>query len=342
MFEDKNPISLFFTSGPGAAFAKFMATKKRMAIRILAVLFLSYAAATIASSVLVNILMDTKTGKKKSKATAVLKKISYKKGKRFNYVKMRRVVINRNLFNSKGEYPDENQSADAEDNSPKKVFDPYAKCQKSRLNITLLGTIFVGSEDSSLATIKESGYDVADIYKSGDFIIGNDDAQIVAVLRNKVVINNNGIKECIEFDEKKLRKTSQSYEPTDNNNLPNLGGGINSGLTEAEGGCVVLEGSYVEEELGEGFSKVITAARLVPNMENNAVSGFKIFAINQSSLLGKAGFKNGDVITQVNDTSLKLPEQGFALYEAFQDEREIRIHVMRGGKTPKSLCVKIK
>jgi type II secretion system protein C len=336
----KNEIFEKFSSGKWKILTGFFQNQKKNIAIVLVVCLIAYLVATIASSFVVGVFMDHMDESQKMMARRSSNNSSKSsfRGDRFNYVTMRRKVIGRNLFNSSGEYPEE-KKLDQDEVEERKEFDPYAKCQKSRLNVKLLGTIYMGNPEKSMATIKETGYDIADIYKTGDSIIGHDEAQVVAVVRNKVVINNNGIKECIEFEQKNNRAT-KSYQPTDSNeDFEHLDSGQNS---ETTGGCVILEGGYVESELGEGFSKIITAARLVPNMENNSVSGFKMFAINQSSLLGKIGFKNGDIVTQVNDTSLKLPEHGFALYEAFQDERDISIYVLRGGKTPKTLCVKIK
>ena len=104
----------------------------------------------------------------------------------------------------------------------------------------------------------------------------------------------------------------------------------------------MLEEKYVQDELGPGFGTIIQKARLVPNTADGQMNGFKIFAIDQASLLGKTGLQNGDIITQVNETSLKQPEQGFALYQAFQDEREVRIHILRRGTTPMMITCRIK
>ncbi|MEZ4741097.1 MAG: type II secretion system protein N [Bdellovibrionota bacterium] len=347
MIKDKKSISSIFTSDFMQELKKFLLARKNIAFKVFAVFLASYGAAAIASSLLVNLLMGQIIDSSKKASVRVNSSpssVSMRKSDSINYVTMRRAVLERNIFNSTGEFPDETVPEDDQQDKGKKVFDPHAKCQKSSLNLSLLGTIFLGSETTSLATLKESGYSDADIYKAGDYIIGNDEAQVVAVLRKRVVINNQGVKECIEIEEKEVGTSSLSYDPSVvankssdpfNNQSKPLG-------AETDGGCVTLTGTFVEGELGEGFSKVITSARLVPNMENNAVSGFKIFAINKSSLFGKVGFKDGDIITQVNDVSLKQPEQGFALYEAFQNEREINIHVMRGGKTPQTLCVRIK
>ena len=93
------------------------------------------------------------------------------------------------------------------------------------------------------------------------------------------------------------------------------------------------------------LATIIQKARLVPNTQDNQMTGFKIFAIDQASLLGKTGLKNGDVITAVNDTSLKQPEQGFSLYQEGVpgDEKEITIQdILRGGTTPMTITCRIK
>ena len=339
-----NRMTDILKSGPFGFISKAIGARKTQMAEVAAVLFVSYVCATIASSFIASTLMEQAAGIKISQTSpATNKSASNIQEKKLNYMQFRKNVMGRNLFNSSGEVPDESAAATEPKDGGAKVFDPTAKCEKSKINLTLLGTIFMGSEENSLATVKEAGVDDADIYKPGDFIVGNDGAQIVAISRKKVVINNNGVKECLDIDEKEDTRTSPSFDPQgrDSAGASAATAGESKGA-EVEGGCVTLEGGYVETELGDGFSKIMTAARLVPNMEENKVSGFKIFAINTSSIFGKVGFKNGDIVTQVNDTSLKLPEQGFALYEAFQDEREINIHVLRGGQTPKTLCVKIK
>jgi type II secretion system protein C len=348
MYEENSSITGILKSGPMIAFTKVLGKQKARVVEVASVLFIAYVCATIASSIIVSTLMDKAVLKDRKPAAAAAAAAASTNAnplnteRKVNYVLLRKSIMSRNLFNSTGEVPDESEGVTDTQNGSKKVFDPTAKCEKSKLSLTLLGTIFMGSEENSLATVKEAGFDDADIYKAGDFIVGNDGAQIVAVTRKKVVINNNGIKECLSIDEKEDSRASPSFDPQATESATTGATKDGAAATESEGGCVSLEGGYVETELGDGFGKIITAARLVPNMEENKVSGFKIFAINTSSLFGKVGFKNGDIITQVNDVSLKLPEQGFALYEAFQDEREISIHVLRGGQTPKTLCVKIK
>ena len=103
-----------------------------------------------------------------------------------------------------------------------------------------------------------------------------------------------------------------------------------------------MSSEWVEKELGPGFSKVIQSARLVPNtIDEDRVNGFKIFAIKPGTLFSKVGFRNGDIIQKVNDVSLEQVEQGFALYQTFQEDQEIVFNIVRKDN-PKTISVMIK
>lgn len=310
--------------------------------RGLLILALAYVSASGFSAFLVSGLM--------SKALAAMNRASRRQGEAnitsfsgpsSNYHDIQKGIKERNLFNKTGEYPDESMTG-AKAGREKKTssFDINAACSKPTINVELLGTIFMNG-GTSLATMQEQGYGESDIYREGDFIIGNEAVQIAKIERNRVILNNSGVKECIELTvvSKKILEgegtTAKAYAGSQG------GGASGETPTSVENSCM-LEEKYVQDELGPGFGTIIQKARLVPNTADGQMNGFKIFAIDQASLLGKTGLQNGDIITQVNETSLKQPEQGFALYQAFQDEREVRIHILRRGTTPMMITCRIK
>ena len=148
--------------------------------------------------------------------------------------------------------------------------------------MSLKGTIYIERGTGSIATVQESGYSETDVYREGDQIIGQDGASIARIERQRVVINNNGTKECIELDKSAKSSSSSSASappplPVEVDPAANQGGG--------PGGTVTLEEQYVQEELGEGYGNIIQKARLVPNTTDNQMNGFKIFAIAKKSLL---------------------------------------------------------
>ncbi|NRA43625.1 MAG: hypothetical protein HRU09_01580 [Oligoflexales bacterium] len=294
------------------------------------VLFTSYISASAVGAFMIPFIMDSVGKYKISKAAVSAPPVNLQGRPNFHSVKKQ--ILERNLFNLDGELPDESSKAEqAAVEKKKEDFDESAPCVPSKLKLSLIGTIFLGIEKNSMATIKEAGFDEADIYKAGDAIIGMDDALIVSIERNRVIINNSGNKECLEIKVAESDRGSLFDENRDNS----------PAVEEVEGGSVLLQASFVESELGDGFGKIIQSARLVPNTVENRVNGFKIFAIQKNTLLDKIGLQNGDVITQVNDTVMEA-EQGFALYQALLDERDITIRVLRQGKTPKTLHARIK
>lgn len=315
----------------------------RLLIHGVLVLAGSYVLASSISAFLMTKLMTNALGafNRMSKREAAATSLSMGGGD--NYRDIEKAIRDRNLFNSAGEFPDESKP-DSKGEKKTGTFDINAPCSKPTVNVQLVGTIYLAS-GGSVATMQEQGYSESDIYKEGDLIVGSDATSIVRIERNRVVLNNNGVKECLELATGGPKQAGGGFpevsasQPPAGSEVPGAGGGesASGGSTE-----VTFDEKYVRDELGEGFGTIIQKARLVPNTTDNQMNGFKIFAIDQSSILGKIGFQNGDIITQVNETSLKQPEQGFAVYQALQEEREVRFHMLRRGTTPITITVRIK
>ena len=256
-------------------------------------------------------------------------------GSTTNYREIEKAVKDRNLFNAAGEFPDE-KAVGGGDDRKLSSFDINAPCGKPTVNVDLIGTIYLGGP-GSIATLQEKGYGESDVYREGDLIVGNDQVAIAKIERSRVILNNHGLKECLELSVEPPKRPGDGFPA-----LSTTGSG---GVTPSEapvGNDCLLQEKYVQEELGPGFGTIIQKARLVPNTADNQMNGFKIFAIDPASLLAKTGLQNGDVITQVNETSLKQPEQGFALYQAFQDDKEVRIHILRQGTQPMMITCRIR
>lgn len=305
---------------------------KRFLVQAGATVLLAYFAATIFSSLLVPLIMKSVVADKGREALSNTSEemAQISPFSRPNFRDIRKAIMDRNVFNSDGEFPDEKEESAESEQNTSAVFDENAPCFPSKLNLTLVGTIYLGTDSKiSMATILEQGMDESDIYKVGDTIIGHEDVHIVDIFRNRVVLNNAGKKECIEIAgavasfSKETKKDSKKT------------------TTEENTGPVVLQSSWVESQLGEGFSKIIADVRLVPNTTaEGSINGFKIFKIPKGSLMDKVGFKDGDVITKVNESVLN--EQAFVLYDAFLNEKDITIQLLRNGKTPTVINVQIK
>ena len=96
-------------------------------------------------------------------------------------------VVNRNIFNSDGEVPDESDPVDMQDSNPTGEFSMTGPCDKSRLPLKLTGTIYMGDSESSLASILDTGANETDTYKVGDQIIENDGVVVAKIERKRVI-----------------------------------------------------------------------------------------------------------------------------------------------------------
>ena len=296
------------------------------------VLFLSYLAASTVSSFLIGFVSGAAIQPiRGQKVKAVRPDVR----KTLNYREVRKDVLKRNVFNSSGELPDESDPT-SNQNSPIAEFNVNDKCKKSSLPLELVGIIYSANPETALASVKEKGYSIADIYRAGDAVAGHEQAVVYAVQPNRLVLNNSGVKECLEIKVKKGRSFSSSPSPSEKKP-------VKSDSDPADGlSTVQLQSSFVEEALGPGFAKILESGRLVPYNRDGSMIGFKLIGVKAKSLWKKAGLNSGDVITSVNGESMAQPDKGFAFYESLQNEREIRVEYLKRGKTPSNISIEIK
>jgi len=245
-----------------------------------------------------------------------------------DYLELTDAVTNRNLFNSDGKFP-ERKKKKSEDTDEVKVFDENSECKKTKIPISLVGTIVAGRE--SMAIVQETGRKDSDVYRIGQAIYDFEEAIIHSVSRYEVVINNNSVKECLQL--KKPREATYGDE-----DYPEEPDAVVEEVS-AESKTYRVKSEFVEKELGPGMSNILQKARIVPISKDDEFQGFKIFAIKGGSLFTKIGLKNNDILKKVNGTVIQ-PDQGSLLLESFQTDREIVIEVLSGTK-PKTLTVLI-
>ena len=72
--------------------------------------------------------------------------------------------------------------------------------------------------------------------------------------------------------------------------------------------------------------------------DNGQILGYKLYRIKPMSLLGKMGLKDQDIITTINDKSMKN-NNIFLLYEGLHNDSEVKIQYERDGV---SYSIKVK
>lgn len=303
--------------------------KISVAIKASFTVLAAYVCASIIASMSTHFILDSIFAQTKATTGKATGQVDV--AKKLNYRDVRKAVLDRNIFNSSGEVPDKGEHGDE---SGGRNIDMAGQCNNPTLDLKVVGTIYLGGNDS-IVSVREANYSQSDNYRVSDYIIGHEGVQVVAIERGQMIVDNNGTKECYKIEKTKTKVAKKSsYKPKEK---------IKTSTSEeaTESGAVVLDSAWVESELGPGFSKIIQSARLVPNSTGDRVNGFKIFAIKSGTLFSKIGLKNGDIIQKVNDTSLEQVEQGFALYQTFQEDQEIVFNIIRSQK-PHTITVMIR
>lgn len=224
-------------------------------------------------------------------------------------------IIGRNIFNLAGNIPFEDMDSDDE-SFILKNFDRVPCTASEKAPVDLVGIIYTENGKTNLVTLKDSQATDADVYHEGDAIIGHTGYFVYKVTTPiSVQLRKKKTKICMSLPHTNDLITEEGFPVGNVENSENY----------------PIELDFVKSELGEGFSKILTAARLVPEVVDDKMQGFKIFSINPGTLFERIKLENGDIIQSVNGVNLQDPEQGFKIYEAFQDENNITLNVLRNG-----------
>jgi general secretion pathway protein C len=221
-------------------------------------------------------------------------------------------IIDRNIFNSQatglegipGEIPE---------NLP-----------PTPLQAQLLGTI-VGPADYpeySFAVIEDKVAKETSVYHVNDLV--QNQARIIQIERNRVVIYRDGRQESLLLFEQETPTVASS-----------------TSTSSKESGSVqvreVGEGTYEVsrqefESATNNMGTLLTQARIVPNLSEGQVDGYKVFAIKKGSLYEKIGLQNGDVIKNINGINISSPEKALQLFQDLRNESAFAVELTRNGQ----------
>ncbi|MBW2261930.1 MAG: hypothetical protein JRG91_08160 [Deltaproteobacteria bacterium] len=95
------------------------------------------------------------------------------------------------------------------------------------------------------------------------------------------------------------------------------------------------------EYLVDNKQMLMQSGRVLPNVEGDTINGFKVYGIRKTSLWGKLGIHNGDVVLSVNDTPMDGPDKAYEAFANLQGTDTMAVQVLRHGK-PQSFTYNIK
>jgi type II secretory pathway component PulC len=241
---------------------------------------------------------------------------------------LKRSIMMRNVFNSEGIVPPEAEDLAAGVKKTKDLDFAAVVCKEETLPVAVVGTIFTGNPFDSFVTVKDPKIADTDTYKAGAVVIDHEDYEVYKVNRGSVEFRKGDEKICIAlkgFEDKKPTPAAGASAEA-----PSGPKSVRPENVET----LEFDANLVQQEIGPGYANILNSAKLIPDVDGTGkVTGFKIIAISSGSLFDKMKLQNGDVINEVNGVNLQDASQGFKLYQALQEDREITVKLTRSGET---------
>lgn len=225
------------------------------------------------------------------------------------------VIVDRNIFNSQASALESIGQTDIPEDLP-----------PTPLQATLLGTV-IGPEGYSFAVIEDKTAKETGIYRVNDMI--QDQAKVIQIERNRVVVYREGRQESLLLFDKENSPTIATTTSTSSR------AGEDLEVREVSEGEYEISREEFEDATNN-LGTLLTQARVVPNLVDGEVTGYKIFAIKRGSLYEKIGLKNGDIIENINGIDISSPEKALQLFQDLRNESRFVVELTRRGK-PMSL-----
>ena len=109
-------------------------------------------------------------------------------------------------------------------------------------------------------------------------------------------------------------------------------GSISSSSSTVSGNEEGTEFEVSAEELDSQLAnlpRLLSEARAVPYFRSGKAIGMRLFAIRKNSLYEKVGLKNGDILLEINGTSLADPTQALQLFQELKSKRSLTLKIER-------------
>ena len=233
------------------------------------------------------------------------------------------VIYARNLFNSKGIIPGE--SAPTQENTQQPAPDLNGPPVKTTLPINLIGTMILQNELRSIATIEDKSANAVYPVRVDDEIPGK--LRVTHVEPTRVVFINltSNRPEYAELPE----ESGTNPKVVVGGSVPKGAGGPS--IEKVSSTQYAIDRKEVDRTLSD-LNNVLTQARAVPNFENGAPAGYKLFQIVPGSIYDKLGLQNGDVISGLNGTPINDPGKAFEMLSELKTASHLELQVKKDGR----------
>jgi general secretion pathway protein C len=119
--------------------------------------------------------------------------------------------------------------------------------------------------------------------------------------------------------------------PTPGKGVPAIGDDIKSKIQKVSATEFNVDRSAVDKLL-ENQQGLMSAARVVPEIENGKTTGVRMYGIRPDTLLGTLGMENGDRLEKINGFDMTSPEKALEAYAKLRTADKLQVSVNRRGQ----------
>jgi general secretion pathway protein C len=194
-------------------------------------------------------------------------------------------------------------------------------------------------EDSFAAVTDASGATL--LYQQGMNVT---DREVAAIRPQSVIFNDSG-RYCqlgilVEEEQVATAPTRPAAQPATPERPNQAGSSGISGISSEELDSNISRISDTQYSVNRSLvDRLITnqaalmrTARVIPHEEGGQVVGVKLYGIRRSSLLGRLGVQNGDMVRTINGFDMTSPDTALQAYARLREADRITINLVRRGQ----------
>jgi len=190
----------------------------------------------------------------------------------------------------------------------------------SPLAARLIGTVVASKEDWSLALISAGGEN--GLYRLGDPLL--EEAVVVAVLSDRVVLERRGVHEYISFE-----RDAPARAAVERIQQPLKAAAV----VKPDGpGRYRVDRDELQKLLAQPGDLLRKTRITLAFDKKGGIEGIRLVTGRAASIFQQAGLRRGDVIHRIGPYTINGPERILEIYKKLKSARELDVEFTRGGQ----------